>query len=236
MAVIHGGTTDPSTKNSTTGNNTGMQLIQQFGKLLTFVVLIGSSMLSASSVSAKQLPIDQEPINPEPIWNPVSTKKAMTWIINTVIYTNVYNSGKTYAQVRYDSQTDPYSGDTSVNQSLSLLCIRKSPELAVDPIPNQTQSVITPGGASKNSWSGGEIFAIPNVLGSSLVSPEVADGKCEQAGQERYHLSGFRMAEFHDGSDPNAGWGFWAQSDDPNLSSPGIRYWVKINDQNANPW
>lgn len=235
MAVTHG-TTDPSTKNSTRGNDTGMQLIQQFGKLLTFVVLIGSSMVSASSVSAKQVPIDQEPIKPGPIWNPVSTKKAMTWIINTVIYTNVYNSGKTYAQVRYDSQTDPYSGDTSVNQALSLLCIRKSPELAVDPIPNQTQSAITPGGASKNSWSGGEIFAIPNVLGSSLVSPEVADGKCNQAGQERYHLSGFRMAEFHDGSAPNAGWGFWAQSDDPNLSSPGIRYWVKINDQNANPW
>ncbi|MEH2121211.1 hypothetical protein [Nostoc sp.] len=232
MAVTHG-TTDLSTKNSTRGNDTGMQLIQQFGKLLTFVVLIGSSMVSASSVSAKQVPIDQDP---GPIWNPPSTKKAMTWIINTVIYTNVYNSGKTYAQVRYDSQTDPYSGDTSVNQALSLLCIRKPPELAVDPIPNQTQSVITPGGASKNSWSGGEIFAIPNVLGSSLVSPEVADGKCEQAGQERYHLSGFRMAEFHDGSAPNAGWGFWAQSDDPNLSSPGIRYWVKINDQNANPW
>ncbi|MBN4004686.1 hypothetical protein [Nostoc sp. LPT] len=235
MAVTHG-TTDPSTKNSTTVNDTGMQLIQQFGKLLTFVVLIGSSMVSASSVSAKQLPIDQEPTTPGTIWNPVSTKKAMTWIINTVIYTNVYNSGKTYAQVRSDSQTDPYSGDTSINQSLSLLCIRKSPELAVDPIPNQTQSAITPGGASKNSWSGGEIFAIPNVLGSSLVSPEVADSKCEQAGQERYHLSGFKMAEFHDGSAPNAGWGFWAQSDDPNLSSPGIRYWVKINDQNANPW
>lgn len=89
------------------------------------------------------------------------------------IYTNVYNSGKTYAQVRSDGQTDPYSGDTSVNQALSLLCILKSPELAVDPIPNQTQSAITPGGASKNSWSGGRIFAIPNVLGSSLVSPHL---------------------------------------------------------------
>jgi hypothetical protein len=44
------------------------------------------------------------------------------------------------------------------------------------------------------------------------------------------------MAEFHDGSAPNAGWGFWAESIDPNLLIPGNRYWVSINDQNANPW
>jgi hypothetical protein len=44
------------------------------------------------------------------------------------------------------------------------------------------------------------------------------------------------MAEFHDGSAPNAGWGFWAESIDPNLLISGNRYWVRINDQNANPW
>ena len=160
----------------------------------------------------------------------------MTWIINTEIRTNVYNAGKIYVQARYDDQSNAYSGDTSVEQALSLLCIRKSEELANNPIPDYTQPKITPGGASKNSWSGGEVFAIPNVVGSSLLSSADADEKCQIAGQNRYGLDGFRMAEFHDGSDPNAGWGFWAQSDDPNLSIPGTRYWVKINDQNANPW
>ncbi|MHC5828452.1 MAG: hypothetical protein ACYT04_74295, partial [Nostoc sp.] len=142
------------------------------------------------------------------------------------------NGGKTYVQVRYDEQTNPYSGDTSISETRSLLCIRKSPELENNPISYLTQSAITPGGASKNSWSGGEVFAIPNVVGSSLLYEADADKKCQKAGQSRYNLSGFKMAEFHDGSDPNAGWGFWAQSNDPNLNSPGIRYWVKINDQN----
>lgn len=197
-----------------------MQLIKWFAQQLVVGVLISSSMVSASSVSAQE----------------VSAKKAMTWIINTSVYTNVNNSGKTYVQVRYDEQTNAYSGDTSISEARSLLCIRKSPELENNPISYLTQSAITPGGASKNSWSGGEVFGIPNVVGSSLLSEADADKKCEEAGQSRYNLSGFRMAEFHDGSDPNAGWGFWAQSNDPNLNSPGIRYWVKINDQNANPW
>lgn len=214
-----------------------MQLIKRFGKQLGFVVLISSSMVSASSVSARPVPIDSYNYNdPIVIDHPVPAKKAMTWIINTVVYTSVYNGGKTYVQARSDGQTDAYSGDTSVDQALSLLCIRKSPELANNPIPAQTQSAITPGGASKNSWSGGEVFAIQNVVGSSLLSSADADGKCQTAGQNRYGLPGFRMAEFHDGSAPNAGWGFWAQSDDPNLSISGNRYWVKINDQNANPW
>lgn len=225
-----------------------MQLIKRFGKQLGFVVLISSLMVSASSVSARPVPIDS-PIDSGPIDSPIDlvpielvpiksvpAKKAMTWIINTVVSTNVYNGGKAYIQARYDDQTNPYSGDTSVNQALSLLCIRKPPELANNPIPNFTQPVPTPGGAEKNSWSGGEVFAIPNVVGSSLLSSADADAKCEEAGQARYGLSGFRMAEFHDGSAPNAGWGFWAQSNDPSLSSSGTRYWVKINDQNANPW
>ena len=217
-----------------------MQLITWFGKQLGFVVLIGSSIILASSASAREVPTESVPMESVPIElqpiESVSAKKAMTWIVNTSISTNVYNGGKTYIQVRYDDQTNAYSGDTPVDQTLSLLCIRKPQELVNNPIPAFTESVITPGGASKNSWSGGEVFAIPNVVGSSLLSSADADGKCQAAGQNRYGLPDFRMAEFHDGSDPNAGWGFWAQSDDPNLSLPNNRYWVKINDQNANPW
>lgn len=225
-----------------------MQLIKRFGKQLGFVILMSSAVTLASSVSARPVPTESLPTDSVPISVPISvptesvpiesvpTKKAMTWIVNTSVSTNVYNGGKTYIQARYDEQTNAYSGDTPVSQALSLLCIRKSPELVNNPIPAFTQSAITPGGASKNSWSGGEVFAIANVVGSSLLSSADADEKCQIAGQKRYGLGDFRMAEFHDGSEPNAGWGFWAQSDDPNLSIPGNRYWVKINDQNANPW
>jgi len=97
-----------------------MQLLNRFGKQLGILVLMGSAIVSASSVSARQLPIDSAPVSvpihpPIDIDNPVSAKKAMTWIINTV----VGYGGKTYVQARYDGQTNPYSGDTSVDQSLS---------------------------------------------------------------------------------------------------------------------
>ncbi|MEH2276822.1 MAG: hypothetical protein V7K40_19050 [Nostoc sp.] len=164
---------------------------------------------------------------PVTIQPPQPSKKAMTWIINTSVNVN----GKTYVQARYDSQTNPYSGDTSISEVRSLLCIRKSQELASNPIPN-----IATGTAYTNSWSGGEVFAIPEVVGSSLLSPADADGKCQAAGKNRYGLSGFRMAEFHDANEPYSGFGFYAQSDDPNLSNPGTRFWVRINDQDANPW
>jgi len=186
-------------------------------------------------------PIDPGPIDPNPI--PV-VKKAMTWTSRSAA---VVSNGKTYIHVGYDDQTDPYSGDTDVNEARSLLCIRKSPELANNPIPSYSYPIITPGGASKNTWSGGQVFAIPNVVGKSLVSADYADKLCETEGIRAYNLSEFRMAEFHDGTVGWAGWTFWAQAADQfnglsphpinNLNPiPNMRYWVRINDQNANPW
>lgn len=54
--TVNYGTTIPNTKNSTTGNDTDMQLSQRFGKQLAFVVLMGSSIFSASSASAELAP------------------------------------------------------------------------------------------------------------------------------------------------------------------------------------
>jgi hypothetical protein len=214
-----------------------MQFIKRFGKQLGFVVLMSSSIFSVSLVSTRLLPIGSMPTESvirESV--PAPARRAMTWIINTAVYSNLYKSGNIYVQARYDAQTNVYSGDTSIDLALPLLCIYKSKELINNPIPTFTQSAPTPGGAEKNSWSGGKVFAIPNVVGRSLLSSTDADHKCNEAGKNRYGLSGSRMAEFHDGSAPNAGWGFWAESIDPNLLIPGNRYWVRINDQNANPW
>ena len=169
-----------------------------------------------------------------------TAKQAMTWrLIGNP--STVLTNGKTYVRIGSDSQTNPYSGDTNVSQALSLLCIRKSDELATNPIPDYAKPYLTPGGASRNTWSGGQVFAIPNVVGSSLLSEADADEKCNAVGKLIYGLSGFRMAEFHDGTDPNGtpGWDFWAQAYST-LSgfstSATTGYWVKINDQNANPW
>ncbi|MBN4003746.1 hypothetical protein [Nostoc sp. LPT] len=187
--------------------------------------------------------VEIDKVIPAPV-QPQFVKKAMTWTSRSAA---VLSNGKTYIHVGYDNQTDPYSGDTDVNEARSLLCIRKSPELAENPIPSYAYPIITPGGASKNTWSGGEVFAIPNVVGKSLLSPDYADKLCETEGIRAYKLSGFRMAEFHDGTLGWAGWTFWAQAADQfnglsphaidNLSPlPNMRYWVKINDQNANSW
>jgi len=50
--------------------------------------------------------------------------------------------------------------------------------------------------------------------------------------------AGYRMAEFHDG-DPGywCGWDFWGDALSANLAPfVNTRFWVSINDQNANPW
>ncbi|QSJ18566.1 hypothetical protein JYQ62_07295 [Nostoc sp. UHCC 0702] len=182
----------------------------------------------------------------DPVFRPPVqvVRKAMTWTSRSVA---VVSNGKTYIFVGSDSQTNPYSGDTDINEARSLLCIRKTDELAKNPIPDYAYPIITPGGASTNTWSGGQVFAIPNVVGNTLVSQDYADKLCETEGIRAYNLSGFRMAEFHDGTEGWAGWSFWAEaapqfnglSPHPinNLNPiPNMRYWVRINDQYANPW
>ncbi len=170
---------------------------------------------------------------------------AMTWRSLSV---PVVVNGKTYIYVGTDNVTNPYSGDTAISEVRSLLCIRKSADLTKNPIPKYAVPSITPGGATRNSWSGGQVFAIPNIVGKSLTSQAVADNLCYKEGLSAYGLAGFRMAEFHDGTVGWAGWDFWAQaasqfnglSPHPNSStvvpSANMRYWVRINSTNANPW
>jgi hypothetical protein len=93
----------------------------------------------------------------------------------------------------------------------------------------------------KNSWSGGSIFVVPNIVGTQLTSKAVADGICNDYGQKNYGVSGFRMAEFHDG-DKQAGWAGWSFWGDASKAARrefegfSDRLWVSINDQKANPW
>jgi hypothetical protein len=166
---------------------------------------------------------------------PSSTRNAMTWKSSPTI---AVLNGKTYVLFGSDNGqpggTNPYNGDTSVNEYRSLLCIKKTGAPAPVGLPSGS---VTPGGATKGSWSGGTVLIIPNVQGKQLTSQAVADNMCNQVGQIVRGTSGYRMAEFHDGTGTNPGWSFWAEAyGEINGFAPSTRYWVHINDQPSNPW
>jgi hypothetical protein len=156
-------------------------------------------------------------------------KNAMTW---SLLGSAMPDGSHAYALVGSDNITNAYTGDTSTTQALPVLCINKSglsnPGTGVIGSPTQT-----PGGAWRRTWSGGTIALTSPVTGTSLTSRSVADSLCaSQFGP------GYRMAEFHDG-DANywCGWDFWGAAWGANLTPfMGTRFWVSINDQNANPW
>jgi hypothetical protein len=200
---------------------------------------------------AAKLPINQHNspnISPPPDQNPPpfvdtppstttndrsqSSKKAMTWrVLNTVTI-----DGKKYALFGSDHLTNPYQGDTDINEVRSLLCIQKNNLPAPLGLPTATT---TPGGALRGSWSGGRVLILPNVQASTLTSQVLADEKCRLHGIQVTGENGFRMAEFHDGDRQAgwAGWDFWAEASlIEGLDNSDIRYWVQINDRLANPW
>lgn len=141
---------------------------------------------------------------------------------------------------------DPYTGDTSVEESLPVLAIRKS-GLPRPPYPMKKH-----GGkmeaAYYQGWSGGTVQLTPPICGYQLKSLEDANEFIQE------HLGpDYVMADFHDGkylsgmdekkfhgdtwiSNSKAarqgGWGFWAFGSIPE----GRRFWVHINDQPSNPW
>jgi hypothetical protein len=163
---------------------------------------------------------------------PQSLKKAMTWRVlnNTTI------DGKKYALFGSDNLTNPYQGDTDINEVRSLLCIQKNNLPAPLGLPTSTT---TPGGALRGSWSGGRVLIVPNIPAKTLTSQSLADEKCRLQGLQITGENGFRMAEFHDGDKRAglAGWDFWAEvSSIEGLDNSNIRYWVQINDQPANSW
>ena len=177
--------------------------------------------------SAKVLPIDEDPDNP--------VKNAPTkFRPPTEDPTIPRSTCGIYVLVGADSYSNPYSGDTSTTKASSLLCIHFQGASAPPGLP---PPVVTPGGALKNSWSGGDLFVVPKVLGTDLTSPAVADNMCATHGAQKYGMIGARMAEFHDGDNAAgwAGWGFWGIAAHISETFDG-RLWTKINDQNANPW
>ncbi|MDH6137530.1 hypothetical protein P3T37_006963 [Kitasatospora sp. MAA4] len=151
--------------------------------------------------------------------HPVPTQPAvhagMTWTVRAQ-----QPDGEVH--VGYDATTNAYNGDTPATAVLPLLCL-----------------TITGAGAPADltpdfydGWSRGTVALSAPVAGSALHSRADADALC--AGQ---FGPGYREAEFHDGyvgSNPGSqgGWSFWANG----TIATSTRFWVAINDQQANPW
>lgn len=190
--------------------------------------------------SAKKLPIDEDPGNSTPIRIPPPADSE-----NPIVYGSAVPAGYPvyapnwcsvcydYVLVGADSSSNAYNGDTSTTQVNKLLCI--APQGLPAPV-GLPPPVYTPGGALKNSWSGGKLFIVPDVRGTDLTSEAVADNICANYGAKNGYptVTGARMAEFHDGQN-GAGWGFWGEKHNLGDNFDG-RLWVKINDQNSNPW
>ncbi|MEL7245569.1 MAG: VCBS repeat-containing protein [Cyanobacteria bacterium J06573_2] len=199
--------------------------------LAPFIAINPSTAIAAQDVNNSQ----KKPLYPRVRGN----GKAMTW---KMLRRPLYLGSKSTAYILFGSDTgkpggtNPYTGDTNINEYRSLLCIKKTGIPRPKGLP---PAKVSPGGATTRSWSGGSALIIPNVQGKQLTSQAVADGMCERAGQRMRRTSGYRMAEFHDGNGKNAGWSFWAQAffRDVQDLNPKTRFWVNINDQpNATPW
>jgi hypothetical protein len=141
------------------------------------------------------------------------------------------NSGMTWSvlaqqgdavHVGSDGYTNAYSGDTSIDQYLPLLCVNVDGRSA-------------PGGItfdSYNGWLRGEVQVTAPVQGITLSSQARADAVCSDS-----FGAGWRMAEFHDGRygagfASTSGWSYWGTG----TLGIGTRVWASINDQPANPW
>jgi hypothetical protein len=160
---------------------------------------------------------------------PGPEKLAMTWVLARHV---TPNASHTYALVGSDGFTDAYEGDTHTRQFLPVLCIHKNG------VPHPGTEVIGPlswtsGGSARKTWSGGTLALSRPVQGSLLTSRSEADALCaSQFGP------GYRMAEFHDGDEGYpSGWDFWDEVRGADLAPfQNTRFWVSIDDQNANPW
>ncbi len=139
-------------------------------------------------------------------------KRGLTWRLTA----RVESLGADYVSCGYKdhvAECDAYSGDTLCSAERPLLCVKRTG--AANPGVVQ--------GSCTSGWVGATLALSDPVRGDTLESPEHADSICAaQFGD------GWRMVEFHEGG----GWTFWAHGD----ISPETRFWVWINDQDANCW
>ncbi len=141
--------------------------------------------------------------------------KVQTWVVM-----RQYNG---IVQIGSDARTNPYTGDTSCNESLHRLCIQAG---SVPPPPSARGHDYTQG------WSGSRVAVIGPYQMSLDTTIDDASKRC----RERYGL-GWRAANFHDGAlgpQGTTGWNMWAV--DGGVYARDGRIAVDIGDQRANSY
>ena len=184
--------------------------------LLSTVLLIAAGAPAAMAMDVAPPPpakAEQPADGPDdPVVTPPNDAwRGMTW--------RVLSQDGGVVGVGVDDRSNPYHGDTSAQERLPLLCI----DVDGRPVPDG----VVPN--FYNGWAQGEVRLTPAINGTALTSGAVADKVCATE-----FGPAWRMAEFHDGQSDGrrGGWRFRA---DGLLNTDG-RFWVKIDDQAANPW
>lgn len=153
------------------------------------------------------------PVRDEKPWED-SDKKAMTWTV-------LKNEGKWVVLVGDDEKGNPYVWDTSVEESLPLLCIKKTPEHAT--VPEWLAIDFY------NGWGAWEVWLTKSYKWTQITSRVAANKLCVDN-----LWDGWEFAQFH-----HNGWwvyGWWHWYAYWNLPVDETRFWVWIKDQAANPW
>lgn len=178
-------------------------------------------------------------------FTPYAGRNGMTWGVNR------YNNDLDITRVHCYGQVgpnrgpcDPYQGDTACSINLPVLCVK------VDGRPRPPYAIPTCSACAMNDeyyngWAEGIIGLTAPVQGDAFATLDDVNAYCEeQLGP------GYRVAEHHDGrlvygmdennfygatwplTTSSGGWGFYA----PGQLADDSRFWVHINDQNANCW
>src|SRR5262245_32801769 len=173
-----------------------------FRRCLTALVLFASLGVAPGTPAAAEPAVNQY-------------RTAMTWA--------VLQQQDGYAHVGADGQTNPYTGDTTVDRYQPALCLN----VDYRPAPSGI------GFDFYNGWAQGQVRATAAVRGDALAGSAAAgDILCANT-----FGAGWKLAEFHDGRygsefEQSGGWSFWAAG----TLFAGERFWVAIGDQPANAW
>ena len=176
--------------------------------LAATAVITGGLLATGGAVQAAT-------VHPATLHPATATHAGMTWTV-----AQQQSNGEVH--VSYDATTNAYAGDTPATAVLPVLC------LVANGAPAPAD--ITPGFYA--GWGEGWVGLTPAVSGTTLTSEATADALCVT-----YFGTGAKEAEFHDGHygtglASTGGWSFWAYGTIPT----GVRFWVAIDDQPANPW
>ncbi|TXI75420.1 MAG: hypothetical protein E6Q43_03490 [Dokdonella sp.] len=153
-------------------------------------------------------------------------RMGMTWGVGAEVsrHNNIANVS-CHGSPKIDGKScDAYVGDTQCSLERPVLCIRVDGRER--PAPSLFKDGVVPD-EFYAGWAAGRVALAPAVRGDRFATSADVDAYCADT-----FGSGWRVAEHHDGNSGKGGWGFTANGH----ISGDSRFWVSINDQNANCW